>query len=434
MLVILGAMPHPRGHRHHGRMRHHQGLLIQIIDHPAAQPAEDFPSIMDMRHDHGASSGLIRKIDADFPPLPRIDLNRTVHFLLTFAILFHYSHYNAQLRLLQEYLHRIIIYPSSFLISERSNPIMKKRYSFAGASRRGHYMYANGILKHFADSAEIAGVYDINRGRSEYFAKHTGAKVYDDFEEMLNTEKPDAVIVTTVDAYHSDYIIRAMEMGYDVITEKPMTIDAERCQKILDTEKKTGKKLTVTFNYRYSPYTTRIKELLTEGVIGDVYSVHFEWSLDRSLVLSGHGSSYYRRWNSVMDKSGGLLVHKSTHHFDMVNWFLNDSPARVGAFAKMNVYGPKNAPWADCGETCRVCPHAQECEFYYEQTEEEVGRYQNNEHLDGYHKDACVYRDEVNIYDTMAVLVEYRGGALLSYSLNSTAAYEGWKMIINGSK
>jgi len=311
---------------------------------------------------------------------------------------------------------------------------MKKRYSFAGASRRGHYMYANGILKHFADSAEIAGVYDINRGRSEYFAKHTGAKVYDDFEEMLNTEKPDAVIVTTVDAYHSDYIIRAMEMGYDVITEKPMTIDAERCQKILDTEKKTGKKLTVTFNYRYSPYTTRIKELLTEGVIGDVYSVHFEWSLDRSLVLSGHGSSYYRRWNSVMDKSGGLLVHKSTHHFDMVNWFLNDSPARVGAFAKMNVYGPKNAPWADCGETCRVCPHAQECEFYYEQTEEEVGRYQNNEHLDGYHKDACVYRDEVNIYDTMAVLVEYRGGALLSYSLNSTAAYEGWKMIINGSK
>ena len=311
---------------------------------------------------------------------------------------------------------------------------MKKRYAFAGASGRAHHMFANGIKNHFSDYAEIVAVYDINRGRSEYFVSKFGGKVYDSFDEMMLTEKPDAVIVTTVDAYHSDYIIRAMELGFDVITEKPMTIDAERCQKILDTEKATGRKVTVTFNYRYSPYTTRVKELLAEGAIGDIYSVHFEWSLDRSLVLSGHGASYYRRWNSVMEKSGGLLVHKSTHHFDMINWFLSDTPNRVGAFGKMNVYGPAHAPWTDCGETCRVCPHAKECEFYYEQSQEEIERYQNNEHLDGYHKDACVYRDEVNIYDTMGVLVEYRKGAVLTYSLNSTAAYEGWKMIVNGSK
>lgn len=311
---------------------------------------------------------------------------------------------------------------------------MKKRYAFVGASLRAQCMFAQGIREYFSDTAEIAGVYDINPGRSAYFASTNNTKAYDSFEEMLNAEKPDAVIVTTVDVYHSDYIIRAMQMGYDVITEKPLTIDAQRCQQILDAEKATGKKLTVTFNYRYSPYNTRIKQLLTEGVIGDIYSVHFEWSLDRSLVLSGHGASYYRRWNGIMEKSGGLLVHKSTHHFDMVNWFLSDSPARVGAFGKMNVYGVKNAPWTDCGETCRVCPHAGECEFYYEQTPDELARYQAHEHYDGYHKDACVYRHEVNIYDTMAVLVEYRRGALLSYSLNATAAYEGWKMIINGAK
>lgn len=311
---------------------------------------------------------------------------------------------------------------------------MKKRYAFVGASLRAQCMFAQGIREHFSDVAEIAGVYDINPGRSAYFASTNNTKAYDSFEEMLNTEKPDAVIVTTVDVYHSDYIIRAMQMGYDVITEKPLTIDAQRCQMILDAEKTTKNKLTVTFNYRYSPYNTRIKQLLTEGVIGDIYSVHFEWSLDRSLVLSGHGASYYRRWNSIMEKSGGLLVHKSTHHFDMVNWFLSDSPARVGAFGKLNVYGAKNAPWTDCGETCRTCPHAEECEFYYEQSPDELARYQAHEHYDDYHKDACVYRDEVNIYDTMAVLVEYRRGALLSYSLNATAAYEGWKMIINGSK
>ncbi len=311
---------------------------------------------------------------------------------------------------------------------------MKKRYCFAGASGRAYGMYAANILDGFSDVAEIAGVFDINPGRSAWFARKTGARIYDDFDKMMLTEKPDAVIVTTVDVFHSDYIIRAMELGFDVITEKPMTIDAERCQKILDTEKATGRKLTVTFNYRYRPDFTKIKELVKSGAIGDVYSVHFEWSLDRSYVLSGHGASYYRRWNSVMEKSGGLFVHKATHHFDLINWIIDDQPKKIAAFGKMNVYGPKNRPWKDAGPTCRECPHKSECEFYYVQSEDEIERFQNNEHYDGYKMDACVFRDEVNIYDTMSAIVEYRGGKTLSYSLNSTAAYEGWKMIINGSK
>ena len=90
---------------------------------------------------------------------------------------------------------------------------------------------------------------------------------------MIKETKPDFVIVTTVDATHADYIVRALEAGCDVITEKPLTTTAEMCQRILDATKKTGRHLRVTFNYRYSPPRTQVKDILMSGEIGDVVHV-----------------------------------------------------------------------------------------------------------------------------------------------------------------
>lgn len=73
---------------------------------------------------------------------------------------------------------------------------------------------------------------------------HTG-----DFDEMIEKTKPDVVIVTTVDGYHHKYVIRGMELSCDVITEKPMTIDAEKCQQIIDIQKKTGNNCKVLRSY-----------------------------------------------------------------------------------------------------------------------------------------------------------------------------------------
>ena len=147
-----------------------------------------------------------------------------------------------------------------------------------------------------------------------------------EFEKMIEKEKPDIVIVTTVDRTHHTYIIRALELGCDVITEKPMTVDAEKTQEIIDAIKRTGQEVRVTFNYRYAPHNTKIRELIRDGVIGDVYSVNFEWALDTQ-----HGADYFRRWHRNKTNSGGLLVHKSTHHFDLVNFWLDTTPETVYA-------------------------------------------------------------------------------------------------------
>ncbi len=312
-----------------------------------------------------------------------------------------------------------------------------KKYAFAGASGRMLGMYARPMRDKFTDVAELVGVYDINPGRAEYAGRECGIPVYSNFDGMLAKAKPDVVIVTTVDAYHSDYIIRSLEFGCDVITEKPMTIDATRCKAIIDAERRTGHKVTVTFNYRYAPFQTKIKQLITEGAVGDVFSVHFEWLLDRNMDVLAHGTSYYRRWNARMAKSGGLLVHKSTHHFDLVNWWIGQKPVKVSAFGKLNLYGRAGSEsYAEGmkGVCCRECEFAGKCAFRYELTDFEREFYAENEKYDGYRKDGCVYADDIDIYDTMSVNVGYDGGAMLTYSLNSTCPYEGWRIAINGSK
>lgn len=312
---------------------------------------------------------------------------------------------------------------------------MKKSYVFAGASGRGLGMFAKPLKEDFSDCAELKGVYDINVGRSRIFSEKVGnINVYEDFDKMIETEKPDVVIVTTVDAYHSDYIIRAMELGCDVITEKPMTTDEKKCKDILETEKRTGKKVIVTFNYRYAPFSTKIKSLIKDGAIGEVNSIQFEWLLDKIMNFGAHGTSYFRRWNSRMEKSSGLLVHKSTHHFDLINWWLDVEPKKVAAFGELREYGAKNFPFeGKIPDKCETCTHTKECKYYYELGANEIEYYRNNEKYDGYYKDGCIYASDIDIYDTMAVNVSYTNGVMLSYALNATTAYEGWRMSINGT-
>src|SRR5918911_711851 len=122
-----------------------------------------------------------------------------------------------------------------------------RRYVLTGAGSRALSMFARPIAERFRESAALVGVYDTNFERANHLGNMFDVQVFDDFDAMLRETTPDCVIVATVDRYHHEYIIRALEAGYDVITEKPMTIDAEPCRAILDAERRTGKAVTVIF-------------------------------------------------------------------------------------------------------------------------------------------------------------------------------------------
>ena len=167
-------------------------------------------------------------------------------------------------------------------------------------------------------------------------------------------------MVTTVDATHESCIVQALDRGVDVLTEKPMVIDEKQCQAVLDAEKRSGRTIGVTFNYRYAPKHQKIKELLMSGAIGRITSVDFSWYLDTT-----HGADYFRRWHRLRAKSGSLWVHKSTHHFDLVNWWLDADPVEVSAFGSLQRYGKNGAQRAD---NCRPCPHKSQCQYHWDIT------------------------------------------------------------------
>ncbi|MDF2963043.1 MAG: oxidoreductase domain protein [Paenibacillus sp.] len=304
-----------------------------------------------------------------------------------------------------------------------------KTYAIVGAGNRCISMFAIPLTKQFSDVAQIVGVYDPNYKRAELLQQKCGGSfpVYESFEAMIHDAKPDIVIVTTIDRYHHEYIIKAMEMGCDAITEKPMTIDEEKCNAILEAEQRTGRKVTVTFNMRYRPFTARLKELLRQKVIGDLLSVHFEWFLD-----TNHGADYFRRWHRRKENSGGLLIHKSTHHFDFMNWLLEEEPVEVSAFGTLRYYGPTRE---QRGVRCLTCSHTGTCEFYFDIAKDATREmYLECEDVDGYYRDQCVFSEEIDIEDSVSLNVRYSGGALMSYSLTAHSPYEGFKLALNGSK
>jgi predicted dehydrogenase len=308
--------------------------------------------------------------------------------------------------------------------------VTRRRYAVIGTGDRALEMYVRPLAGPYADVAELVGLCDPNPIRAAAVAELAGVpgvRRFEDAGSMLDAVAPDAVIVTSKDVTHDAYIVQALRAGCDVITEKPLAIDDQGCRSILQAVEETGRHVRVTFNYRYAPVFTEMKRLLTEGVVGDVRSVDFHWYLDRS-----HGADYFRRWHRRRANSGGLFVHKATHHFDLVNWWLAERPEAVLAEGALLVYGA-SGPFR--GERCRGCEHAPACEFWWDVGDDEEYRrlYLDAEPADGYQRDGCVFDLGVDIFDTMAAIVRYRGGVRMSDSLNAYCAYEGMRAALNGT-
>jgi predicted dehydrogenase len=253
---------------------------------------------------------------------------------------------------------------------------------------------------------------------------------------MLREQRPDIVVVCTTDNTHHEYIVKALEAGASVITEKPMTIDDAKCREIFDAIARTGRSVRVAFNYRWGQYRTKVKELIASNAIGRLRSVNLEYLLDTT-----HGADYFRRWHASMAQSGGLLVHKSTHHFDLVNWWLDAIPAQVVAYGDLVYYGKKNAEargdQALTGyERYTGTAAAQSDPFNLDLASTESFRrlYLAAEPETGYVRDRNVFRAGIDIYDQMTALVRYRSGEVLTYSLVAYSPREGMRVTFNGDR
>jgi predicted dehydrogenase len=291
-------------------------------------------------------------------------------------------------------------------------------------------MWGENLVRHYADRVELVGLFDRNplRARAAQRIVGTTAPVFEQFDAMLQHARPDAVIIATVDATHAQYIVRALDLGFDVITEKPMCTSEDQCQAILDAVRRTGRQVTVTLNARHTREAKKVKALLQEGAIGDIVAVDFHEYLDTS-----HGADYFRRWHRFRENSGTLLCHKASHHFDLANWWLDSEPVEVTASGDLRVYG-RNHPFR--GTNCRPCPHRAACAFFWDVTRDprDVQLYVECETADGYLRDGCVWDERIDIYDTMSVTVRYASRALLTYTAATYLPFEGQSVSFNGTR
>ncbi|MBT2515046.1 Gfo/Idh/MocA family protein [Arthrobacter sp. ISL-30] len=330
--------------------------------------------------------------------------------------------------------------------AETTSAKSRSRMALIGTGGRSE-MYIRAILGQHGDVAKLVAISDINPGRVEFYQKliqELGADgPVDTFEPgnltaYIKDNGIERVIVTTPDYTHADYIVEALEAGSDVVVEKPLTIDAEGCRRITAAVAETGRNVVVTFNYRYSPRNSALKQIIQDGVIGKVTSIDFSWVLD-----TVHGADYFRRWHREKKNSGGLLIHKASHHFDLVNWWIDDVPEKVYASGGLKFYGDKNAaerglgarpergtPDADAPAAAEKDPFALDLR----EDERLKALFLDNEHYDGYRRDQDVFTSGITIEDNLALVVDYENGPILSYSLNAHSPWEGYRVAVNGTE
>ena len=317
----------------------------------------------------------------------------------------------------------------------------KKRYAIVGTGSRAG-MFVDAITQTYSDVAELVALCDLSQVRMDWYNDQLSQRnmqplstyLAHDFDRMIVETKPDTVIVATMDATHHTYIVRAMELGCDVISEKPMTTDIDKVRAIYDAIERTGKSLRVTFNYRYAPAYTHFRKLVMDGHVGRPLAVDFSWLLDTS-----HGADYFRRWHREKQNSGGLLVHKATHHFDLVNWWIDSYPAQVFAMGNLSFYGKENAEARGehySYERYTGVPEAENDPFALNLNKKAAyqGLYVNAEAETGYYRDRNVFGEPITIEDTMNVTVRYQNGVLLSYCLIAYSPWEGLRVAITGTK
>jgi predicted dehydrogenase len=321
-----------------------------------------------------------------------------------------------------------------------------KKFAVCGVSNRGIHGYIKPMSTTFTEVAGIVALLDTDPVRFRVCAESVpgidGIPTYgeSEFDRMIDETQPDVVLVTSVDATHARYILKALERDVNVIVEKPMVTTGEDCRRVMNAEAASSASVTVTFNARYPAAHQKIKELIVSGAVGRVTSARLNWDID-----TYHGASYFKRWNREREKSGGLSIHKATHHFDLVGWLIDQAPVEAFAYGALNYYGADGEmnPRKVDGRHCGDCPDIEDCRYVMRWStrsrnvavaDDHLGTVRGGNTYTGYRPDACIFDSTIDIEDSYAATVQYDRGAFLSYAADFSAPYEGHHLVVSGTR
>jgi len=315
-----------------------------------------------------------------------------------------------------------------------------------GAGNRGSVY--GGYAQKFPDQMKVVGIAEPIALRNErHSVRHNipAENRFATWEEVLKKPKfADAVIISTPDNMHYEPCMKALEMGYDILLEKPIAPTERECRDILALAKKKNRIVGVCHVLRYAPYFVKMKELIAQNAIGEVISVqHFE-----PIEHTHMAHSYVRgNWHNSKNTTP-IILAKSCHDLDIIKWVINKPAKEIFAMGDLKWFKRENAPegsTARCTEGCKVerqCPYSAIKEYYERRTRTAVLDLPDDktrhpevimERLKTTNYGRCVYRMGNDQPDHYITNIRFADDVTASFSMEAFTSYHGRRTRIMGS-
>ena len=313
-----------------------------------------------------------------------------------------------------------------------------------GAGSRGR-TYARYAEK-FPQSMKVVGVADLNPNRRKAMAKKHNIPAenqFGHFNDALSKAKlADAVVIATPDNLHYEPCMKALELGYDVLLEKPVAPTEKECRAILKQAHKYNRIVAVCHVLRYAPYFVALKEVLASGAIGDIVSVqHME------PIQYAHMAHSYVRGNwPLADKTTPIILAKSCHDLDIMRWLIDKPCESIAAEGSLYLFRPENAPKGATERCTDGCPHEAECPYsaidIYERRKRHLGVFDLprkdpaliREKLKTTNYGRCVFRCNNDQCDHYVAILKFKDGVTASFTMDAFTPWGGRRTRIMGTK
>ena len=302
-----------------------------------------------------------------------------------------------------------------------------------GAGSRGS-IYA-GYAKDHPEELNIIAIAEPRRDRLDALAEEVGVPAehrFDCWETLLSQPKmADCAFICTLDDDHTAPAIKAMERGYHILLEKPMSNREMECRQIAETARKTNRTLAVCHVLRYTPFYMTLKSLIDQGEVGQVTTINQienvgYWHQAHSFVRGN--------WRNTKETSP-MLLQKSCHDIDIILWLMGSTCTRVQSFGSLRHFTAENAP-SGAAKRCLDCPHAETCPYSapklyldMDRTGWPIDVITTDLSLEGRRKaleegpyGRCVYYCDNDVVDRQVVNLEFENGGVATFTMTGLSA------------
>lgn len=280
------------------------------------------------------------------------------------------------------------------------------------------------------NGAEIVAVIDINEEKRAVAAEKFNVPsnmLFDNVDDFYKLGKiADAVILATMDRDHYKHAMPAIDLGYDILLEKPISPNMDECLAIQKNAHKHNVKIVVCHVLRYTKFFSTIKDIIDSGELGKIVTIQHAENVGNFHIAHSFVRGNWR--NS--DESSPIIMQKSCHDMDILLWLVDSECEKISSFGNLSYFKEENAPKGSAAR-CLDCPVANECRFdgrkaylpimgewpatvlTEDQTEEGIlkalkeGPYGR-----------CVFRCDNNVCDQQVTNIQFKNGVTATFHLS----------------